>query len=61
MFQRDVAFADVVVPRVVALGHTCSWTSRRLYAGELGAKADAALLHDAAADVTPSATRHSPS
>lgn len=61
MFQRDVAFADVVVPRVVALGHTCSWTSRRLYAGELGAKADAALLHDAAADVTSSATRHSPS
>jgi len=48
MLQRDVAFDDVVIPHVVALGHTCSWTSRRSYGDAIGAKADAALLRDAA-------------
>ena len=47
--QRDVRFGEHVVARVVALSHTCSWTSRRSYRGERGARADAALLRDAVA------------
>lgn len=46
---HDVRFAGYVVPRVVALSHTCSWASRRSYRGERGARADAALLRDALA------------
>ncbi len=45
----DVNFGDHDVRRVVALGHTCSWTSRRTYDGERGARADAAILRDAIA------------
>ena len=44
---NDVRFGSHVVRRVVALGHTCSWASRRTYRGERGARADAALLRDA--------------
>ncbi len=47
--ERDVAFGAHVVHGVVALHHTCSWASRRVYRGERGARADAALLRDAAA------------
>ena len=43
----DVRFGAHVVRRVVPLSHTCSWTSRRAYANERGARADAALLRDA--------------
>ena len=42
----DVRFGVHMVRRVVALGHTCSWASRRVYRGERGARADAALLRD---------------
>ena len=48
---RDVRFGAHVVRRVVALGHTCSWASRRVYGGERGARADAALLRDVLASV----------
>ena len=48
---RNVAFATHVVRSVVALGHTCSWASPRMYGGERGARADAALLRDALAEV----------
>ena len=47
---RDVRFGGYAVRRVVALGHTCSWASRRIYRGERGARADAALLRDALAE-----------
>jgi hypothetical protein len=54
---RDVRFGDHVARRVVALGHTCSWASRRAYRGELGARADAAVLRDALADAGDSQGR----
>ena len=47
--ESDVRFGSHVVRRVVALGHSCSWASRRIYRGERGARADAALLRDALA------------
>ncbi len=43
---HDVRFGAHMVRRVVALGHTCSWASRRIYRGERGARADASLLRD---------------
>ena len=49
--QHDVRFGAHVVRRVVALSHTCSWASRRTYRNERGARADAALLHDAVASL----------
>lgn len=49
--QRDVRFGAHLVRRVVALGHTCSWASRRTYRGLRGARADAALLREVLSDL----------
>jgi hypothetical protein len=54
---RDVRFGEHVARRVVALGHTCSWASRRAYGGEFGARADAAVLRDALAEIDDSEGR----
>ena len=53
---RNVAFGSHVTRSVVALSHTCSWASTRIYAGERGARADAMLLRDALAEVATETT-----